>query len=69
MGQVFGRSLLAVYCGDGRYVQRHQHGGHDEQKNLKVGREPSPMVRSDAVAACHAARAAGLRAWLVQAAV
>lgn len=59
-------SLLSVYCEGGRYVSDF---AIKSGSAASVGFSPSPshFQRRDAIAACDAARRAGVRAWLIPA--
>ena len=61
-------SMLSVYCEGGRYVSDFSIGNGSA---ASVGFSPSPshFQRRDAIAACDAVRRAGVRAWLIPAAV
>lgn len=65
---------FTVYAGDGRYLERASFWSAHvaNEKNLSgyvafAGLESACLLdRREAVAACHASRAAGVPAWLVQ---
>lgn len=56
-----------VYCGAGRYIAAISIGKTSGAVHIGDESEAVSLGRSEAVAACHAARRAGFGAWVVNA--